>query len=229
MDNGLQYEWQARVLPDGGTVETNGTALEFKNCDSLTVLVAAGTSYAMDYEAHYRGPPPHARLTAQLDAASRQSYTALQREHLKDFQSLFNRVSVDFGKSSEAQRALPIDQRKLAAGTNADPELEALLFQYGRYLLISCSRPGGLPANLQGLWNDRNNPAWHSDYHANINVEMNYWPAEVANLPECHEPFFDLIKSQLPLWRKATAATSPELKTPAGEFHHARLRHSHIA
>ncbi|HEX5399875.1 MAG TPA: glycoside hydrolase family 95 protein, partial [Verrucomicrobiae bacterium] len=95
--------------------------------------------------------------------------------------------------------------------------LEALLFQYGRYLMISCSRPGGLPANLQGLWNDNNNPPWHSDYHANINVEMNYWPAEPANLSECAVPFFDLVESQLPAWRKATAA-SPDLKTPDGRF-----------
>jgi len=77
--------------------------------------------------------------------------------------------------------------------------------------------PGGLPANLQGLWNDSNRPPWHSDYHANINVQMNYWPAEPANLPECHLPFFDLVSSQLPAWRKAAAA-STELKTPAGEI-----------
>jgi alpha-L-fucosidase 2 len=91
------------------------------------------------------------------------------------------------------------------------------MFQYGRYLLISCSRPGGLPANLQGLWNDTNTPAWHSDYHANINIEMNYWPAEVANLPECHVPLIDLIRSQVPEWRKTTAA-SKELKTPDGKL-----------
>ena len=89
------------------------------------------------------------------------------------------------------------------------------MFQYGRYLLISCSRPGSLPANLQGLWNDSNDAPWHSDYHANINVQMNYWPAEVAGLPECHLPFFDLVQSQLPDWRKTTAA-SADLKTPDG-------------
>ena len=95
--------------------------------------------------------------------------------------------------------------------------MEQLLFQYGRYLLISCSRPGGLPANLQGLWNDNNNPPWHSDYHANINIQMNYWPAEVANLAECHEPLFDLVQSQLPAWRKETASAR-EFKTPSGEM-----------
>jgi alpha-L-fucosidase 2 len=122
---------------------------------------------------------------------------------------------MDLGQSSPAQVAIPTDKRKIAASRAVDPGLEQLLFQYGRYLLISCSRPGGLPANLQGLWNDNNNPPWHSDYHANINIQMNYWPAEVANLGECHLPFFDLLRSQLEPWRKASDA-SPDLKTPDG-------------
>ena len=92
-----------------------------------------------------------------------------------------------------------------------------MLFQLGRYLLISSSRPGGLPANLQGLWNDSNTPPWHCDYHSNINIEMNYWPAEVANLSECHLPLFDLIRSQLDSWRRATWA-SADFKTSSGEF-----------
>jgi alpha-L-fucosidase 2 len=215
LSNGMKFEWQVRVLHEGGTLHTNGTTIEFKNCSSLTLLVAAGTDYVMDYSRKYRGEHPHARLTAQLDAAARKTVAALQAEHVKDFQSLFNRVSLDLGKSTPAQRALPTDKRKLDAFEVADPELEQLLFQYGRYLLISCSRPGGLPANLQGLWNERNNPAWGSDYHANINVQMNYWPAEVANLAACHTPFFDLVRSQLPAWRKATAV-APEFKTSGG-------------
>lgn len=215
LSNGLKFEWQLRVLHDGGSVQARGASLEFKNCNRLTLLVAAGTDYAMDHAKKYRGEPPHARLTAQLDSAASQSVAALKAEHVKDFQSLFNRVAVDLGKSSPAQRALPTDKRRLEAFKTVDPELEQLLFQYGRYLLISCSRPGGLPANLQGLWNERNNPAWGSDYHANINVQMNYWPAEVANMAECHTPFFDLIQSQLPAWRKATAA-APEFKLASG-------------
>jgi alpha-L-fucosidase 2 len=137
----------------------------------------------------------------------------LKAEHLRDYQSLFDRVTLKLGSSSDSQLALPTDKRKLEAFKTVDPELEELLFQYGRYLLIGCSRPGGLPANLQGLWNDSNNPPWHCDYHANINIQMNYWPAEVANLAECHVPLFDLVTSQLPAWRRA-AATSAELKTP---------------
>jgi alpha-L-fucosidase 2 len=156
-------------------------------------------------------------VTAQIDAAARQSFAKLESAHVKDYQALFNRVRLNLGQSTAAQTALPTDQRKLEAFKTVDPGLEALFFQYGRYLLISCSRPGGLPANLQGLWCDNNWPAWHSDYHANINVEMNYWPAEVANLSECHLPFFDLVESQLPAWRKATQA-APEFKTADGHF-----------
>jgi alpha-L-fucosidase 2 len=215
LNNGLKYETQLIVVPEGGTLATNGATLEFKNCNSLTLVVAAGTDYAMDYAAKYRGPDPHARITRQVEKAAAREYGALKARHEKDFQALFDRVALDVGQSSSNQIALPTDVRKLPAAGMTDPGLEALLFQYGRYLLISCSRPGGLPANLQGLWNDNNNPPWHSDYHANINVEMNYWPAEVANLAECHRPFFDLVLSQLPAWRKATAA-SPELKTPSG-------------
>jgi alpha-L-fucosidase 2 len=215
LNNGLKYEAQLIALPEGGTLQTNGATLEFKNCNGLTLIVAAGTDYAMNYAAKYRGEDPHPRVTKQVEKAAAKKYDDLKAAHEKDFHSLFDRVALDLGKSSSGQLELPTDVRKAMAVGTTDPGLEELLFQYGRYLLISCSQPGGLPANLQGLWNDSNNPPWHSDYHANINVEMNYWPAEVANLSECHQPFFDLALSQLPAWRKATDA-SPELKTPAG-------------
>jgi alpha-L-fucosidase 2 len=219
LDNGLKYEWQMIVLHEGGTLTaaSSGAALAFEHCDSLTIFIAAGTDYSFDGSKYFRGEDPHARLTAQLDAAARKNFGVLKTEHVKDFQSFFNRVSLDLGESSPAQRALPTDQRKLAAFKTVDPELEQLLFQYGRYLMISCSRPGGLPANLQGLWNDNNDPPWHSDYHADINIEMNYWPVETANLAECAEPFFDLVQSQLPAWRKATDL-APEFKMANGEM-----------
>ena len=180
LNNGLKYETQLIALPDGGTLQTNGATLEFKKCDGLTLILAAGTDYAMDYSANYRGEDPHARVTKQVEKAAQKKYGDLKAAHEKDFHSLFDRVALDLGRSSAEQCALPTDQRKLEAFKTVDPELEELLFQYGRYLLISCSRPGGLPANLQGLWNDNNSPPWHSDYHANINVEMNYWPAEAG-------------------------------------------------
>ncbi len=217
LTNGLHFEWQAAVLNRGGTANSGAGKILFNRCDELTILIAAGTDYAMDAAGKFRGAKPYARLASSLDAASKLDYAVLKRQHVRDYQRLFNRVSIELGNSLPAQRALPTDKRRITAATNADPELEALMFQYGRYLLISCSRPGGLPANLQGLWNDTNFPAWHSDYHANINIQMNYWLAEVANLAECHEPFFDLIRSQVPLWRTNTALAS-DLKTPNGNF-----------
>ena len=218
LENGMKFEWQVRLILRGGTAmaNTNTARIEFKDCDGLTVLMAAGTDYASDYAKKFQGENPHARVSNQIDSAAKQDFAYVKQVHVRDYQSLFNRVSADFGKDN-AQTGLPTDRRKLQAFTAVDPGLEALLFQYGRYLLISSSRPGGLPANLQGLWNDNNNPPWHCDYHANINVQMNYWPAEVANLSECHLPFFDLVASQLPAWRKETAA-AVELKTPDGQF-----------
>ncbi len=217
LKNGLKYETQLIALNDGGTLATDDTTLTFSNCDSLTLIVAAGTDYAMEYAKQYRGEDPHARLAQQIESAAAKKYDTLKTAHENDFHSLFNRVGIDVGNSSVEQKALPTDKRKIAAAKTVDPELEALLFQYGRYLLITCSRPGGLPANLQGLWNDSNNPPWSSDYHANINIQMNYWLAEPANLAECAEPFFDLIDSQLPEWRKATQS-SDDFKTADGNF-----------
>jgi alpha-L-fucosidase 2 len=214
--NGLKYEAQLLVQNGGGTLQSNGSALEFTNCDSLTLIFAAGTDYAFDDATGYRGKNPHERISRQIRNAGKRNYDSLKFRHEADFRSLFERIALNLGKSSPEQAALPTNERKVRAAETVDPQLEELLFQYGRYLLISCSRPGGLPANLQGLWNDVNNPPWHSDYHSNINIQMNYWLAEPANLAECAEPFFDLVDSQIPVWRKATEA-STELKTPSGQ------------
>jgi len=207
LDNGLKYESQVVVLNEGGSLKAGEGKIEFSGCNSLTVLLAAGTGYAMDYAKKFRGEHPHERLTQQLRKAAAKPYEELKSAHVKDYQSLFSRVQLNLGPAPAARQALPTDQRlKAYKAEGGDPGLETLFFQYARYLLISCSRPGGLPANLQGLWNDKNAPPWHSDYHSNINVQMAYWPAEPANLAECHEPFLDLIRSQLEPWRRATAA-----------------------
>jgi alpha-L-fucosidase 2 len=203
LPNKLKYETKLVALHDGGTLHTGEGRLEFAGCNSVTLFVAAGTDYVMDYNRHYRGEDPGPAIERRLAAAQRKNYGALKLAHIADYQSLFNRVALNVGATPADRLALPTDRRK-AKYAGDDPELEALLFQYGRYLMISCSRPGGLPANLQGLWCDSNNPPWHSDYHANINIQMNYWPAEPANLSECHTTLFDLITSQLPAWRKAT-------------------------
>lgn len=217
LSNGLRYDTRARILPVGGRSVVQGDAIAFTDCDSLTILIAAGTDYAMDVTRKFRGDDPSPRVLAQLAAAATVSPDALRSAHVRDYQSLFGRVELDLGPSTAEQRALPTDRRRLAAAKVCDPELEATLFQYGRYLLISCSRPGGLPANLQGLWNDSNTPAWGSDYHTNINIEMNYWPAEPANLAECHSPLFDLVGSQIPSWREITLKENA-LKTVKGEL-----------
>ena len=209
LENGRKYEWQLLLINTGGTIEAiaqeNSVRLEFKDCDALRIMIASGTDYQLDFERNYTGDAPHNRLNQQIESASSASYASLKEDHLADYRALFERVDLKLGDSSQDQRVLPTDQRKLRAHEKFDPEFEALFFQYGRYLLIASSRTGGLPANLQGLWNYKNDPAWNSDYHTNINVQMNYWPAETTNLSECHTPFFDLIKSQLPSWRELTA------------------------
>jgi alpha-L-fucosidase 2 len=113
LNNGLKYEWQARVLPDGGSVKKDGNALVFSGCDGLTLLIAAGTDYAMDYSRSHRGEDPHQRLTASLNAASETPYATLERDHEADYRSLFDRVAIDLGTSSETQRALPTDERRV--------------------------------------------------------------------------------------------------------------------
>ena len=227
LDNGLKYETKLVAFHEGGTVRTADDKLEFRGCDSITFFLAAGTNYTLDYSRHYRGDDPHPAIEQRLAVAARKGYEALKAAHIADYQSLFNRLSLDLGVTAAQRRALPTDQRKvLHAEQGGDPELEALLFQYGRYLMISCSRPGGLPATLQGLWNDSNKPPWHSDYHTNINVQMNYWPAEPANLAECHTPLLDLIMSQLPAWRKAAAAEK-RFAAASGESRGWAVRTSH--
>ncbi len=217
LDNALEYESTIKAINNGGTLKIDGNRLVFNGCNSITLLIAAGTNYSFDYNKKYRNAiSPDTQIEAQLAAASNKSYGLIKSAHIKDFQSIFNRVSLDLGKSSPDQLSKPTGERKLEAATTTDPELEALMFQYGRYLLISSSRAGGIAANLQGIWNDSNNAAWGSDYHDNINVEMNYWPAEPVNMAECSLPFFKLIQSQLIPWRKATTEAK-ELNTPSGE------------
>ena len=138
------------------------------------------------------GVDPSAKAAGILDKALAYDYKQLKQRHMADYQKLFDRVDLQLPSSPE-QKAMPTDQRIAQFETMGDPDLAALLFQFGRYLMISGSRPGGQPLNLQGIWNKDVVPAWNSGYTININTEMNYWPAEVTNLSECHEPLFRLI------------------------------------
>ncbi|WP_405987197.1 glycosyl hydrolase family 95 catalytic domain-containing protein [Streptomyces sp. NBC_00872] len=188
-ENGLRFETQIRVRTDGGrvTAGADGT-LTVSGADSAWFVLAAGTDYADTYP-RYRGADPHTAVTRAVDAAARRSYGALRADHVSDHRELFDRVSLDIGQQLPD---LPTDQLLTGytggAGA-ADRALEALFFQYGRYLLIASSRPGSLPANLQGVWNNVTNPPWSADYHVNINLQMNYWLAEVTNLAETTAPY----------------------------------------
>jgi alpha-L-fucosidase 2 len=203
----LQYEAQVAVLNDGGTTSVAGGKILFKNANSVTLLLAAGTDFVQDRRRGWRGELPHKKVSARIAAAAARNWNDLLAEHLRDYTALFDRVKIDLGQSSAS--ALPTDARLMQVQLLAspDPGLEALLFQYGRYLLISSSRPGGLPANLQGKWNSENNPPWRGDYHTDINVEMNYWLSDVANLSECFEPYAHWIDSIRAVRTEATRKT----------------------
>ena len=191
----LAYEAQLRVLHDGGTLKADGDKITFTNATTITLLLSAGTDFVQDRSKGWKGEAPHDKVTARLAAASQRSWDDLLAEHLRDYQSLFKRVTLDLGTSPAA--ALPTDARLVALKKTKerDPQLETLLFQFGRYLTIASSRQGGLPANLQGKWNNSNNPPWRCDYHTDINLQMNYWPTDAANLSECFEPFAEWIHS----------------------------------
>lgn len=195
MGNGLKHACTVQVVNTDGDFRADGSALRFTGCTSLTLLLDARTDYKLDAAAGWRGTDPEPVIARTLDKAAARSYGELREEHAAEMRALMNRVSVDWGISDDAVIALPTNARlaRYASG-GEDPTLEQAMFDYGRYLLISSSRPNGLPANLQGLWNDSNSPAWASDYHTNINIQMNYWGAETTNLPESHEALIEFIR-----------------------------------
>ena len=194
----LDYEAQLLVLHEGGTLEARDGCIFFQDCDALTLLLAADTDYVNRRDQGWRGEHPRTRLAAQLAAAAEQPFETLLAEHVADYQQLFDRLALDLGETPETLRSLPTDQRLAAYKQQAaDPDLEELLFQYARYMMISSSRPGSLPANLQGLWNHSNRPPWRSDYHTDVNIQMNYWFVDPANLAECFEPGDVGLKSDL--------------------------------
>ncbi len=213
--NGLKYDARLSVSASGGKSQLADGVMRIDGADEALITVAAHTNYAMKPAAGFRGADPKVAVDGEIAAATG-GFDALLAAHVADYKKLYNRVKLDLGKSTPQQLATPLPKRKVAATTVRDPELETLLFQLGRYLMISSSRPGSLPANLQGIWTESNNPAWRSDYHANINIQMNYWPAESTNLSECQTPLFDLVVSQLPLWRRATQESKEYAPAPRG-------------
>ena len=195
-DIALDYEARVLVLNQGGTVTTDGQAVKLDKADSFTILLAAGTNYLNRRDKGWKGAHPHERLVRQIKQAAATSYDTLRDEHVRDYRELFDRVLLDVGRTAAEAPALPTDRRMAAyKQKEPDPDLEELLFQYARYLMISCSRPGAMPANLQGLWNRSNNPPWRSDYHTDVNVQMNYWFVDAANLAECFGPLAEWVNS----------------------------------
>lgn len=216
LNNGMRYAARIAVKVTGGGIRVvesdSGGQLKVESADEVVVFLNAATDYLPDRGKNWKGEDPVERIDREISKASNHSYSELLRRHQADYISLFQRVLIDLGKTAQPVANMPTGKRIEACAQKSDPELEALLFQYGRYLLISSSRRGGLPANLQGLWNDSNHPAWRCDYHSNINVQMNYWLAEPTNLSECHYPFFDYVISAKEVRKEHTAAHYPGVR-----------------
>lgn len=202
LENGLAYQSRVKAILENGSSKIDKNEISIERANSLTLLLTAATDFANSPAKKWRGEKPAPKLDRILASASEKSFDQLKSAHLADYQALYSRVKINLGPS---RTALPTDQRLAAyQKDNADPGLDALLHQFGRYLLISSSRPGGLPANLQGIWNKDLKPAWFSGYTTNINLEMNYWLAEPTNLSECHQPFFDWLRNLATVRKKNT-------------------------
>ncbi len=196
-DNQLAYAAQLDVEVEGGRsfADRERRVWKVEGADTVTFRLGAATDYRLAFP-RYRGEPPAPKVQALIERARALSYTRLMERHTRDHQALFDRVALDLG-----QAAIEKPTPQLLAGYSKDNTpaedraLEALYFQFGRYLLIASSRSGSLPANLQGVWNHSKTPPWNADYHVNINLQMNYWPAEVTNLSETTGPLFDFVDS----------------------------------
>ncbi|RAK52174.1 glycosyl hydrolase family 95 catalytic domain-containing protein [Phenylobacterium deserti] len=185
----LRFEARVRVLAEGGAVEGQGDRVRVRGADRVTLLIAVATSYRRFDDV---GGDPASLVRARIDQAAGAAFDQIAAETAREHQRLFRAVSLDLGQTPAAQR--PTDERIRDSERSEDPQLAALYFQYGRYLLISSSRPGSQPANLQGIWNDSVKPPWGSKYTININTEMNYWPAELTGLAECTQPLIAMVR-----------------------------------
>jgi len=185
----VAFKGISRIKLEGGSMTATDTSLIVTGADAATLFISIATNFNSYNDISGDAAK---RAADYLDTAFAKSYESLLNEHIGAYQHYFNRVKLDLGTTAAAK--LPTDERLKNFRTTNDPQLVTLYYQYGRYLLISSSQPGGQPANLQGIWNSRLRPPWDSKYTININAEMNYWPAEKTNLSELHEPFLTLIK-----------------------------------
>ncbi len=185
----LTFEARLKVESQGGGIVAKGQSIEVVEARTATLTLVAATSFInySDISAD-----PSVRCAGHLTSLEGKSYNEMKADHIEDFSGLFNRLALDLGSSEISKR--PTDERLISFKTDEDPSMVALVFQYGRYLLISSSRAGTQPANLQGIWNDKLAPPWDSKYTININTEMNYWPAEMTNLSECAGPLIAMVE-----------------------------------
>jgi alpha-L-fucosidase 2 len=208
----LHGESYLEVKTNGGVIKNENGKLIVEHADEATVFLTAGTNYK-----NYKdvSADPSLSCINALESIKNKTYQQIKTAHIKEYQQYFNTFSINLGKSEN--ESLPTDQRLEKFAASDDPSFVALYLQYGRYLLISSSRPGTRPANLQGIWNDLLNPPWGSKYTTNINLEMNYWPAEALNLSPMHEPLFDMLK-ELSVSGKQTA--KDHYNAPGWVLHH---------
>ena len=185
----VRFSAHVNPLLKGGVLTTSASGLHIKNADEVILYVSIATNFK-SYKDLSGNASAKAALT--LETAIKKPYQKAIKAHIKKYKGFFDRVSFDLGDSSQPDKNTDVRVAEFAKMN--DPQLVSLYFQFGRYLLISCSQPGGQPANLQGIWNDKNSPPWDSKYTVNINTEMNYWPAEVTNLTEMHQPLFSMLK-----------------------------------
>ncbi|HUX45292.1 MAG TPA: glycoside hydrolase family 95 protein, partial [Terracidiphilus sp.] len=216
LGEGMFFAVALQAQVEGGSIRADANRLVIEGATACTILLTSATGFrSFD---HMPDEPLHeiqARALRQLISVAAQSYAALRRRHQADHSRLFGRVSLQLGSSTASSQ--PTDQRLKSFVSEPDPSLLALYFQYGRYLLIASSRPGTQPANLQGIWNSQVQPPWSSNWTSNINLQMNYWPAETCNLRECAEPLFDLVQG---LGRTGRRAAEETYDLPGWVTHH---------
>jgi alpha-L-fucosidase 2 len=212
--NGMRFQYRIKALAKDGTVTTDTAGIHVSNATEVVLYIAAATSFnGFDKCPDAQGKDEKALTTASIANAGKKTYAALRTAHIADYQRYFNRVSFNIKDTAVSKRdnsLSALDRLRAYTDGAYDPAVETLYFQFGRYLLISSSRPGGPPANLQGIWNKELRAPWSSNYTININTQMNYWPAEVTNLSEMHGPLMNFIKD-----------LSVTGKQTASEFYHA--------
>lgn len=185
----VEFETRVKIINDGGDITADGSVLSVSEAKSATIIISMATNFNNYNDINGNASE---RATAYLQKAAEKKYKDLLKDHIADYQSYFKRVDLDLGQTESVNKTTDVRIEEFA--TVNDPQLVSLYFQYGRYLLISSSREGGQPANLQGIWNNQLMPPWDSKYTININTEMNYWPSEITNLSELNEPLIQMVK-----------------------------------